>query len=414
MKSLITFAIFFALAFTATAANVTPIEKLKVTSTIDLTGITIGSGTADTGFTMNLGTVTLTGVMSGSKVSGGTFGAVNASALTSLNASNITSGTLADAQLSANIFIMGNTITTSLADKNTSLTASGGHTNHFTIGSGAAIYIGNGGSLDFESGALITQIGGNLPANSIMAMGAAGTLTPLAAMTDGQVYIGSTGNQPVGKTISGDATLNTAGALTVTKTNGSAFATSATTDTTNAANITSGTLPAARIGTLGVANGGTGGTTINTAQTGIGITHSRLSSDVSNSSATTHAVIWSFTTTAGANYHIIGRATCAGGSSGQHPDFCLHGITFTSMNMSVSGVGSGSLAAWAANGDITAIDSFTSQTFLAGSTLTGPMWFDIYIEAASAGTVSVDFISHSAGTAVIAKKNSVAVMFQIP
>lgn len=48
-------------------------------------------------------------------------------------------------------------------------------------------------------------------------------------------------------TVSGDATIAQGGALTVTKTNGVAFATSATTDTTNATNITSGTLPNAQL-----------------------------------------------------------------------------------------------------------------------------------------------------------------------
>lgn len=65
--------------------------------------------------------------------------------------------------------------------------------------------------------------------------------------TSGSLLVGQGRGWPAVKAVSGDGTLAATGALTVTKTNGVAFAPSATTDTTNAANISSGILPATRL-----------------------------------------------------------------------------------------------------------------------------------------------------------------------
>jgi hypothetical protein len=66
-------------------------------------------------------------------------------------------------------------------------------------------------------------------------------------LSSGKIFIGSAGNLATQQTRSGDCTPSVSGVATCTKTNGVAFAPSATTDATNAANILSGALPPARL-----------------------------------------------------------------------------------------------------------------------------------------------------------------------
>lgn len=78
----------------------------------------------------------------------------------------------------------------------------------------------------------------------VIGAGSQGEAT-VAAMTDGQILVGATSADPVPRTVSGDATFSSAGALTVTKTNGSSFAAVATSG--SASDLGTGTLPAGRL-----------------------------------------------------------------------------------------------------------------------------------------------------------------------
>ncbi len=74
------------------------------------------------------------------------------------------------------------------------------------------------------------------------------------ALTSAGIIVGNGSNVGAGVALSGDATIDNTGAITVSKTQGTLFATSATTDATNASNITTGTLSVNRF------NSGSGAT----------------------------------------------------------------------------------------------------------------------------------------------------------
>jgi hypothetical protein len=98
----------------------------------------------------NLNLANLGGTLSGSKVTGGTFGAVNGSALTSLNATALTSGTVAVARLGTGV----PSASTFLRGDGTWSTVSGEANSAINIGTGAQIFKQKTG-LDIELRSLI-------------------------------------------------------------------------------------------------------------------------------------------------------------------------------------------------------------------------------------------------------------------
>lgn len=123
----------------------------------------------------------------------------------------------------------------------------------YTVNGQSLFTVDSKGRLTAASNATVTaspsglasgDLSGSYPGPSVAKI--SGQLLDFTGLTSGSflLYDGTNWKSTL---LSGDGTATGAGILTVTKTNGVAFAASATTDTTNASNISSGTLPSARL-----------------------------------------------------------------------------------------------------------------------------------------------------------------------
>lgn len=101
--------------------------------------------------------------------------------------------------------------------------------------------------------------GGQLTTTSGPCGTSSGTITATGSPASGNLAKFSGGTSITNGDLSGDCSTSGALAVTCGKTNGVAFAPSATTDTTNAANISSGTLASARLAQVNLAASGNGG-----------------------------------------------------------------------------------------------------------------------------------------------------------
>jgi hypothetical protein len=143
--------------------------------------------------------------------------------------------------------------------------------------------------------------GAAVPASAKLLGSNASSQAIAAALLNTHLYVGNASNLPVDVALSGDCTMANTGAITCTKTAGTAFATSATTDTTNASNISTGTLAVPRlptaipIGSVGSAGlSGTGCMSI--ASTGVISSTCLTSSGISGLTSTQIPIAGSATT----------------------------------------------------------------------------------------------------------------------
>lgn len=207
---------------------------------------------------------------------------------------------------------------------------------------------------------------------------AAGSIT----LANTHVLVGNASNVATDVAVSGDATLANTGALTVTKTGGVAFATSATTDTTNAANITSGTLPNARIVALPNANLANSAITLNGHSVSLGGSLTLAPGDITL--ANTHILVGNGSNVA-VDVALSGDATIA--NTGALTVTKTGGVAFGPF---ATGTDAANLTGTVASARISG--SYTGITAV-GTIATG-VWNGTAVDVAHGGTGQITLTSH--------------------
>jgi hypothetical protein len=213
-----------------------------------LTEIGTGGGTVtsfNTGAGLTGGPITTTGTVAvnSNGITAGLFRQSNSFSLVG-NPTNATAN-VADISLGSGLSFSGNSLvaavgTGTVTQVNTGTGLVGGPINTTgTISLNSPVVVANGGT------GLMT-----LPNGAVLIGNGTSVVNFAVTGTNGQLLIDQgSGNNPAFEPMSGDAVIAKTGAITVSKTNGTSFAPSATIDATNAGNITNGTLVVAHGGT---------------------------------------------------------------------------------------------------------------------------------------------------------------------